>query len=90
MPTTEPSTKATTFTLVSKDASAPAVIKMWVKMNQRIRQYMQGGATLLEAVRQTELYYNLDWMDQPDDPKLLSALEIANEMEQYPARRLAD
>lgn len=81
----------TVFCLRSQDVTAPLVVAFWVKLQQKVREYMDAGLTMTEAVRQAEIYYFLESVDAPaTDAKLSQALLIAREMTGFANRRLAD
>ena len=70
------------FPLKARDISAPLAVMFWVKIQVMIRDYRSLGMTKEEAVAQVKAFYFLDNMphDSYADPKLVGALQIAEEM----------
>ena len=79
-----------TFTLRSQDITAPLVVDFWVKVQQRMRDYVKQGLTPEAAVLAVRNFYFL-MPDVPlSDVKLTRACAIAGAMEKWGNRRLAD
>ena len=80
-----------TFTLRGQDVTAPLVVAFWVKLQQKVRELMDAGCTMTEAVERAEQYYFLEAVEAPaSDAKLSGALLVARAMGQWKNRKLAD
>lgn len=79
------------FVIRAQDVSAPAIIKFWIKAQHRLQASLDAGLSLDMAVKALESYYFLD-ADYRDllTPKQAKALAIAEGMEKFEGRRLAD
>jgi len=79
-----------TFTLRAQDVTADLVVDFWVKVQQKVREHMHAGLTMMQAVQAVRTYYFLEPDVPASDVKLSGACQIAGEMEKFSARRLAD
>ena len=80
------------FVLRAQDISAPLAVLFWAKIQVKIRTYMDAGITMDQAVEAVRKYYFLDDMDRDayTDLKLDGAVRIAEAMQTYPHKKLAD
>lgn len=88
-----PSTEQTAlqFTLKPQDISSPVVIKFWIMAQKRIAASFAAGLTLDQSVKALETYYFMELVsNSPLTPKQAKALAIAEGMEKFEGRRLAD
>jgi type II secretory pathway component PulF len=82
-----------TFTLRAQDISAHLVVEFWAAIQQAIRNLMDNGATMTEAVEYVRSYHNvprLAAMTEGMSEKDREALSIASAMMQWNKRKLAD
>lgn len=81
------------FVLRGQDITAHLVVEAWVAIQQSIKQAMNDGATMVEAVENARFLHRIPRMIY-QDPNLTEkergALEIAREMMRWNNRKLAD
>ena len=78
------------FDLKATDISADLVVDLWVKIQGNIRAYVETGMSPTSAVEAVRQYYFMSVPIETDDPKLRSALAIADQMRAFTPRKLAD
>jgi len=82
-----------TFTLRAQDISADLVIDFWIAVQLEIRQRIDDGMTVQEAVDTTRRGYRVaPWstFDAMTDQKINGAMMIAKAMRAFPNRKIAD
>ena len=79
------------FVLKAQDITAPIVVRFWVRVQEKLRLFMDAGLTMEEAASQVEKYYFLETIEPTGDRKIAGALAIANEMDAWPGvKKVAD
>lgn len=79
-----------TFTLIAQDITADLVVDFWIKAQQKVREHMDAGLTMTQAVKAVRSYYFLEPDVPADDAKLSGACAIAEAMSRWPNRKIAD
>lgn len=83
-----------TFTLVAQDVSADLCVDFWIGVQLQIRQRIDDGMTVKDAVDSTRREYRVaPWstLEPMEDVKLNGAMMIARAMRAFPGiRKVAD
>lgn len=83
-----------TFTLRAQDITADLVVDFWTIVQIRVRENMNAGLTMVQAVQAVRSYYFLESINSPRYPtgdiKLDTAVMKAEVMRQFKNRKLAD
>lgn len=77
------------FCLRAQDGTAYLAVRFWIKAQIKVQEFMAAGLTLEKAVKAVEEYYYLKPIHTQSD-KQADALTIAEHMEQFSNRKLAD
>ena len=80
------------FLLKASDISAHLVIEFWVSVQRTMRDLMDAGATMTEAIESARLYHKVPRLAMMDSltEKDRGALDIARAMMGYSPRKMAD
>ena len=86
-----------TFTLRAQDITSDLVVDFWTIVQIRVKENMDAGLTMMQAVQAVRSYFFLESVNSPRYPKrntgtakLATAVLMADEMRQWPDRKLAD
>jgi hypothetical protein len=83
-----------TFTLRAQDITADLVLDFWISAQLEVRQAMDDGLTLVEAIAHVRTVYQIArwsfFIGEQAAPKLQGAARIGKAMAQWPNRKLVD
>lgn len=82
------------FTLKAQDVTAPMVVKLWADLQRFLNLNRKRGISTVESITVLEqrcaaVCEDTEWI-RPIPDKIQSAYRIAEEMEEWPTKKVAD